>query len=423
MRLLVVLHHLILGGSSLNALDFAIAARDRGHEVTVFAAYGNPVDGDQPGPVAQKVRAVGLPLVLVRHPRESQERMLVRRTIVRSLSDVVARERIQLVHAYEIPMIMDSFYGPHLKLGVPLVGTIYGSYVPWWLPRYPPLVVGTRELADRSAPPRAQPPMLIEPPVNTDTDAPALVDAAAFRRAQGFDGTDIVVATVSRLEPSVKAGGIEFAMSALQFMDDPRIRLVVTGDGPSITALKASAERVNATLGRRAVIMTGALADPRPVYAAADITLGMGGSALRAMAFGKPLIVLGVQGFAKPLRPDTAQEFLFGGFFGVGDGDLDPRPLAAHIRELADQPKLRSELGEFGGQLVWERFSLKTASASLENVYTAAISQPHRQEQRRREAARVAFCKTGSDVFPEALKKGLRPVVTPIRYATRRRWH
>ena len=420
MRVLVVLHNLILGGSPLNALDFAVAARDRGHEVVLFSVYGNPIHGDQPGPVAEEIRAAGLRLVLVRHPRDSPERMLVRRAVVRNLSHVVARDRIDLVHAYEIPMIMDSFYGPHLRLGVPLVGTIYGPYVPWWLPRYPPLITGTRELADRVALHRTQPPVLIEPPVNTDTDSPALVDGTAFRRAHGL-GTDIVVAVVSRLEPSIKADSIELAMRAIQFLDEPRIRLVVTGHGPSFSALSALAERVNAVLGRPAVVMTGPLADPRPVYAAADIALGMGSSALRAMAFGKPLIVLGVQGFAKPLQPATAQEFLFGGFFGVGGGDLDPRPLAASIRELADRPQLRSELGGFSSQLVWDRFSLKAASARLEDVYAGAIRQVHPRGRRLREAARVAVCKTGSDGLPGTLKKGLRPVVGPLRHAIGRR--
>jgi glycosyltransferase involved in cell wall biosynthesis len=422
MRVLVALHNLTLGGSQLNALDFAVAARDRGHEVVLYSVYGDPIHhedpihADQPGPMAEKIRAAGLRLILDRHPRDSPERMLLRRAVVRKLSHIVAQDRIDLVHAYEIPMIVDSFYGPHLRLGIPLVGTIYGLYVPWWLPRYPPLITGTREIADRAALHRTQPPVLIEPPVNTDTDSPAVVDGTAFRRAHGL-GTDIVVGVVSRLEPSAKIDSIELSMRAIEFLDEPRIRLVVTGGGPSFSALSTLAERVNAALRRRAVVMTGPLADPRPAYAAADIALGMGSSALRAMAFGKPLIVLGVQGFAKPLQPATAQEFLFGGFFGVGVGDLDPRPLAASIRELADRPQLRSELGAFSSQLVWDRFSLKAASATLEDVYATAIRQPHPREQRWREAARVAVCKTGSDGLPETVKNGLRPVVRPLSHA------
>ena len=404
MRLLVGLHHLELGGSQLNALDLAAACRNRGHEVTVFAVYSG-----RPGPVAELVRAAGLPLVLVRHSRVTPGRLPVRPAVCRALTRVAGRERIGLVHAYEYPLSLDSFYGPHLARGVPLVSTIYGQDVPRWLPRYPPLIVGTRQLADQAAALRPQPPALIEPPVNTDADSPALVDGAAFRQANGLDA-GLVVGVVSRLEPDLKAEGIRLAMAAIQLLDDPGIQLLVTGDGPSFGALNEAAERVNATLGRCAVIMKGSLADPRPAYAAADIALGMGGSALRAMAFGKPLIVLGAHGFAKPFLPSTAREFLTGGFYGRGSGDLGPRPLASHIRDLACQPARRAELGAFGSRLVWERFSLKAAADSLESVYAAAASQRWPGRRRLREAARSAAYRTGSQLLPAGAKDLLRPL-------------
>jgi glycosyltransferase involved in cell wall biosynthesis len=408
-RLLVALHHLELGGSQLNALDLAVAARGHGHDVITFAAHEG-----KPGPVAEMARAAELPLVLMRHPDPGDGRMRVRRAVARRLSEIVAQERIELVHAYEIQMILDSFYGPHLGRGVPLVCTIYGNWVPWWLPRYPPLVVVTRGIAEFAAPLRKQCPVPIEPPVNTDVDNPALVNGAAFRHLHGL-GTDIVVGIVSRLEPTMKAPGIELAMDAVELLHDPRIRLVVTGEGPSFDSLNERAERVNDALGRRAVIMTGPLVDPRPAYAAADIALGMGGSALRAMAFGKPLIVLGVEGFAKPCGPSSAQEFVVAGFYGIGSGDFRPDALAEHIRELADQPELRSEIGRFSSELVGSRFSLKAASASLEKVYSGALTQAYPRQLRLREAMRASAGKIGSEAVPAWLKNSVRPLVASRR--------
>lgn len=404
MRVLVVLNHLELGGCQLNAFDFALATREHGHDVVVFG----PVWDDQPGPLAEMVRSAGLPLVLVRHPDVIPGFIPVRRLLARALCRTVAEERIQLVHAYETPMVLDSFYGPHLKFGVPLVCTLYGTVVQWWLPRYPPLVVGTREWAELAAPLRTQLPVAIEPPVNTDVDDPALIDGATFRRAHGL-GEDIVVGIVSRLEPTLKADGIKCAIAAIHYLDDPRIRLVVTGHGPSADEFRALAEKVNAALGRRAVIMTGPLTDPRPAYAACDIALGMGGSALRALAFGKPLIVIGRQGFVKPFRPSTAEDFLFHGFSGCGSGDLDPRPLAAHLRGLVDRPDVRSELGAFGRQLILDQFSLKVASAKLEAVYTKAAVQTYPRRQRIREALRVLACREGSNRIPESIKARVGP--------------
>ena len=412
MRILIALNQLELGGSQLNAIDFATAARDRGDEVTTFATYE-----DKPGPLADMVRAAELPLALLRYPETMPGLLAFRRPVARALSLLADRKAIQLVHANEPALILDSFYGPHLRRGIPLVGTIYGDWVPWWLPRYLPLILGTREQAEAAALVRTQPPVLIEPPVNTDTDVPELADAAGFRREYEL-GSDIVVTVVSRLEPAVKAQGIELAIDAIHRLGNSGIRLVVAGDGPAYGQLNASAERVNAALGRRAVVMTGPLVDPRPAYAAADIALGMGSSALRSMSFCKPLIVLGVKGFAKLFQPGTAEEFYYGGFFGVGTGSPDAGPLAEDIRALADRPELRSELGAFCAQVVRDRFSLKAASQTLTDVYAAALARQYPMSLRMREASRATTLRVGAQLIPAGVKEPLRAAIRPLLNAS-----
>jgi glycosyltransferase involved in cell wall biosynthesis len=231
-----------------------------------------------------------------------------------------------------------------------------------------------------------------------------VIDGAAFRAAHGLGDDDLMLGIVSRLEPDMKAEGVRRTMDALRLA--PAARLVVAGDGPSYGALNEHADKVNAELGRRAVIMTGALADPRPAYAAADIALGMGGSALRSMAFGKPLIVLGVRGFAQPFEPATAAEFLTRGFFGEGGGDLSVEPLAAHIRRLAADVRLRRDLGELSRRTVVDRFSLTAAAGVLDEVYQRAVAI---RPVRVRDAVRVLAHHTASELLPERVKRWVRP--------------
>ena len=116
-------------------------------------------------------------------------------------------------------------------------------------------------------------------------------------------------------------------------------------------------------------MLTGELADPRPAYAAGDILLGMGGSALRAMAFAKPLVVLGELGFALPVTPETVDTFLWQGFYGLGDGDRRPEGLADLLRPLLADPARRGELGAFARQWVEGRFSLVAAGERQEQLY------------------------------------------------------
>ncbi|MGN9910406.1 glycosyltransferase family 4 protein [Phytohabitans sp. LJ34] len=403
MRLLVGLHHLELGGSQLNALDFALTMREHGHDVAVFGVHTGV-----PGPMAEMVRSAGLPLSLVRHPVERHRAVVpYRRAVSRGLTAAAKAHRADLVHVYEFPLALDAFDGPHLRLGLPVVVTIYGMAVPRWLPRYPELIVGTQELVDEAAAFRARP-TLIEPPVNTDADDVTAVDGQAFRDTLGIRDDELLLGVVSRLEPDMKAEGILRAMAALSRLDDERLRLVVVGTGPSAGELRAEAAKVNEALGRPAVLLPGALEDPRPAYAAMDIALGMGGSALRAMSFGHPLVVLGIEGFSRECTPETLDHFLSAGFWGIGDGDLDAGPLAEQIRVLAADPTLRGRLGGWSRRLVLERFSLKAAADKLAEVYARALAQHQPPTRRIGEAARVAAHKAAADMMPESVRQRLR---------------
>jgi glycosyltransferase involved in cell wall biosynthesis len=401
MRLLVGLHHLELGGSQLNALDLAISMRDHGHDVAVFGIY----DG-APGPVADLARAAGLPVTLARHTAERGHRVLPARWgIVRALTDAARAHRADLVHVYEFPLSLDALYGPHLALGIPFVTTIYGMAVPSWLPRGPEMVLGTRELTEQA---RAygMSAHLIEPPVDTDSDDRAAVDGRAFRVRYGITDDELLLCVISRLEPEMKEDGVRRAIGALPLLADDRLRLVVVGDGPSYAGLEAEARRVNQMLGRSAVVMTGSLTDPRPAYAATDIALGMGGSALRAMSFGAPIVVLGVEGFSRSCTPEDFGYFSEAGFFGTGDGSTDPAPLAAQIAELTTNPARRERLGEWSRRTVVERYSLKAAADMLSEIYTRALDAGRRR--RIGAAVRVAAHKGIADLMPPALRRGSR---------------
>lgn len=403
MRLLVGLHHLELGGSQLNALDLAVSMRDHGHEVVVFGNYR-----DRPGPIAELTRQAGLPMITVRHRAERLGRAVpMRPALSRALVEAAQACRADLLHVYEFSLALDAFYGPYVRLGVPVVTTIYGMKVPRWMPRKGELIVGTQELVDQTALFRARP-TLIEPPVNTDDDDPAVVDGRAFRAACGITDDEIMIGVVSRLEPDMKAEGVLRAIRAVELLDDPRLRLVVVGDGPSYADVSAEATRANTALGRPAVVMTGAKDDPRPAYAAADIALGMGGSALRAMAFGRPLVVLGTGGFSLPCAPDTIDYFLRAGFYGVADGALDPTPLAGQIGELVRDAALRARVGRWGRQLVLDRFSLKAAAQTLGEVYDRALTERTRPAARLGAGVRVAAHKAVADVVPAGARQRIR---------------
>ncbi|MCZ3386632.1 MAG: glycosyltransferase family 4 protein, partial [Actinomycetia bacterium] len=169
---------------------------------------------------------------------------------------------------------------------------------------------------------------------------------------------------------------LEGLLTAIEVVPDmqPGARLLVVGDGPARAEVEAAADRANSRTGRRAVVLTGELVDPRPAYAAADVAIGMGGSALRAMAFGKPLIVQGERGFWELLRPGTLDQFLWTGWYGVG---RDPTAGAALLADLLGpllmHPQQRETLGQFSLSTATERFSLQRAAQIQLDSYIRAV--------------------------------------------------
>jgi hypothetical protein len=127
------------------------------------------------------------------------------------------------------------------------------------------------------------------------------------------------------------------------------------------------------------VQLLGNVDDPRPIYDAADIALGMGGSALRSMAFAKPLVVQGERGFWRLLETSSLPEFTENGWFGIGDGENGVDRLASILRPLIADRRRRELLGLFSREVVLDRYGLEAATNRLEALYLDTIERQRAQ--------------------------------------------
>jgi glycosyltransferase involved in cell wall biosynthesis len=260
--------------------------------------------------------------------------------------------------------------------------------VPTLVPNSVPLVLGTEELAEQARRTRTNVSVVL-PPIDVDADHPG-IDGGDFRRGLGVDDDEILVVTVSRLSIR-KLDALVDAIDAVGLLAaHRRVRLIVVGDGEARSQLEARAAKLNERLGRQVVVLAGSTMDPRPAYAAADVVLGMGGSALRALAIGKPVVVQGKGGFSRPFGPESLDTFLWQGFWGVGTGERGGEQLAEHLQPLVTDREFRKGLGEYGRGIVVERFSISQAASAIEDLYTTTIREYNTRSWRAREAAVVA---------------------------------
>ncbi|MBD3923152.1 oligosaccharide flippase family protein [Nocardioides cavernae] len=370
LRVGIVLEGLALGGCPINAIDLARTLRARGHHVVVIA-----VDEVVQVSVLPYAEAAGFDVV-----RIPVGGGLFRRA--RHLRREARRHDLDVLHVFAAWLGRSAVLacGPSRRRAVVVLNWLMDSE--FTTTGRTSLVVGTGSLyadaLDRHGP-RSY---LLEPPVDLARDRPDQEAARVFRRVHDLATDDILLVLVGRVDVLTaaqqdhgvaKLPGILLAMDALLERDDPSLRLVVVGDGSGMAQVRERAEQVNASLGRSAVVLTGALADPHPAYAAADIGLGMGGSALRMMAHAKPLVVLGAAGFSQLCSPATVDQFLGDGYYGTRAPGRPVAELLGHLDALAD-PVARCRLGDWGLDFVTERYGLEAGADRLETIYRDSLA-------------------------------------------------
>jgi glycosyltransferase involved in cell wall biosynthesis len=393
MKILVFGHHLELGGSQFNSVELsATLERDHGHKVIVFAA---------PGPAVDLVHERGLSYVAA--PRG---RVHPSPAVMRAVRRLVAEHRVDIVHAWEWAQCLEAFYALQLPRQLPVVGTDMSMEVTRFLPRCLPITYGTPALVEEARRLHTGPVELLEPPVDTERNHPTAVDSTEFKTWHGLDDGHFNVVIVSRLTSWLKLEGLERSMDAVAALARKcPVRLVVVGGGTAFDRLAARAARINARLGRRVVVLTGPMTDPRPAYAAADLVLGMGSSVLRGMAFAKPCIVLGEKGFSEPFNPHTSPRFLWEGFYGLGNGERSVDRLSAQIAELLERLDKLPELGAFGRMVVEERFSLEVGAATLDAFYRSAADHAVSWPRAAAEGVRSALYRSASAFLPDGVRR------------------
>jgi len=391
MKIMVFAHRLDVGGTQVNAIELTQYLRDTcGHDVVVFAT---------PGPMNPFLEQKGLRYIPA--PDASVHPSMPR---MRALQQAIAEEQPDLLYVWDWPQCLDAFYSVYATKRVPMVVTSMSMVVNRMLPKDVPTTFGTPELVDRAKANGRQKLGLILPPVDVASNSMSAVDGKAFRRQHGFADDDIV--TVSRLVAWMKAESLRDTIEAVRRLGrDYPLRFAIVGDGTSRPELEEMAKSVNEELGRQAIILTGALIDPRPAYAAADIVVGMGGSALRGLAFEKAVIVVGEQGFSRPFNQETADYFYYMGIYGLGDGKPGADALTGQILQLVESRKQFPALGAFGRQFILDNFSLEVVGAALNTfLIDAARSKPTLGDIIS-DGARTAAVLVGERLLPHSIRR------------------
>ncbi len=370
MRVLVTLNSLALGGEQLNALDLALAARKHGVESTVVG-YRETLPGHEAGPtMIDAAAARDAELLVLDIP-------IATRSSAPRLAELADEREVHVVHGYGGWDLRPAFQGPCRWGRRPLVQTVYEMYLPSQTYRHQPLIVGTRYLLEeqQSRPGSVD---LISPPVDLHADHPDF-DPDDFLAEFDLDPARCRIVMVTRLDHHMKEVGVTHAIEAMELIGRDDVDLIIVGWGDAEERLHAVGAGVNERLGRRAVVFCGAMHDPRPAYAVADIAVGMGSSVARSLAFGTAVVVAGEHGWYRTFTPETA-DLLFRNSFWSDETEPEPVvELAGHLRKLIDDPAGRRRLGAFGRRFAEENFGLEAMAERLAGVYERSLTGHRRR--------------------------------------------
>lgn len=369
-RVLVQINNLGIGGTQLNAVDLAAATAEWGYDSILVGPKDTlPLQGPSLLDVAA---SKGVPLMMFDREAHGIRGATTLKGAL-ALSRLAATHKADMLHAYSVGLTRAAYWGPCLLGRRPLVITAYEMEVDPDLQKWPTLIVGTRYLLEEQST-RPGPTELISPPVDLEADDPVKVSGASFRKLHGIGDDQLALVIVSRLEEEMKAVSVEAALEAVDRLADPRLVLLVAGTGSAAARLGAVAAGINSRHGRRAVIMAGPLTDPRTAYAAADVVIGMGGSAARGLGFGKPLVVSGERGRFQTFTPATAASLFRNSFWSNDPAPDASAELIACLEPLVAGPRHRNKLGAFGRDFARQHFSLQSMAAKLASVYARAAT-------------------------------------------------
>ncbi|MEO7005436.1 MAG: glycosyltransferase family 4 protein [Terrimesophilobacter sp.] len=359
LKVLVHLNALELGGTQINAVDLAAQMRSHGVESVLLGARNTIPDG----PSLLEIAAARDMEICLYDPAPA----IFSRA--RQVTAFAHRHHADLVHVYGSwgGGARPTYWGPSRFAKTPWVQTVYEMSVSPKIYRHMPMIVGTGYQRDEQhdRPGRT---ILISPPVDLVENHPDAVDQKQFRSANHIgDGPLVVI--VSRLDASMKSVPIRAAIDAMRLLAPTGATLAIVGAGDDVVAIQGRADAVNNALGRNAVRLIGPMADPRPAYAASDVMLGMGGSAARALAFAKPLVVQGEAGWSMLFEPTSAETLARSSYWSP-EAVADPAPrLAAMVAPLLRDRERRAELGCFGRTFAEEHFALTSMADRLVDFY------------------------------------------------------
>jgi len=400
MKILITTMGLDIGGAETHIVELAKELKHQGHDIAIVSNGGVYV----PEITAAGIRHYDAPL----HRRSLRDMRKARAV----LAQVIRKEKPDVVHAHaRIPAFLCGTLKRRLKF--PFVTTAHWVFTTKGALRYltnwgERTVAVSEDIRDYLIREYKLPPEHISVTINgidTEKFSPQVSGAEVIAEF-GLDSEKPIVSYVSRMDEDralVARQLIEIAPRLQQAV--PGVQLLIAGGGNVFDELNAKAEAVNASLGRRCIVMTGARTDINRIVAAGQIFVGVSRAALEAMSAGKPVIVAGNEGYHGLFGPEKLEEARVGNFCCRGLPLSQPERLLEDVTAaLRLSPEKQEELGRYGRQVIFDHYSVSRMAKDCLAMYDQVRKRKHRVLV----SGYYGFSNAGDDAILEAIQQSVR---------------
>ncbi len=130
-------------------------------------------------------------------------------------------------------------------------------------------------------------------------------DTTEIENEFGLSPNNFNIVYISRMDEDRSAVAYLCASALPELIKiNPAARLIIVGGGNDFDRLSSHVEKINSSIGKNAIVMTGARVDINKFVAIADAFVGVSRSALEAMAAGVPTVIAGNEGYIGIFRED-----------------------------------------------------------------------------------------------------------------------
>ncbi len=258
--------------------------------------------------------------------------------------------RVILACGYE--EVMGSLLMGTFLRGVPVIGIYAGGEVPIFRPGMPArLIVFSEELKDGLVQRHGFDPNRVR--VLANRIGPEYFNytgrSGRLRELLSLAPDDFIVVAATRLVFNRIKGVSQMTRAVEELANkDPKIKLVIFGDGPYKEEMDELARDTNRRIGRETVFLPGYQKDISSFFADADLVLGVGRGVMEPLAMGIPAIVVGEKGMAGVFDPENAKELYRYNMAGRNClEEKEPSELARAIGKIMEDKTYRESLSTF----------------------------------------------------------------------------